>query len=272
MSISIKSYQTSLSAKLPAQENITSNNTINSESKNSNSNTSATVSISSSAQALYVQSSATERQASMSQSQLNSLRTKTDTTLYNFSQSISTGSYNKEELLPKTDDPARLALGQKALDYAISAHQSPPGNVSNPFAGMDRNALSAVTYDDSGTYTTAERYAAWAELREQDEAYFSQLFTKITNGGDNRELFKGILDYFDDLPPVEKTAYPSGYRDSIDSLYQEQLDQWGPLALIKQSTEEDSEKLSESIFKEGQSSQEMLQAVLEKAIGLSKAQ
>ncbi|MEL4249342.1 hypothetical protein, partial [Shewanella xiamenensis] len=64
-------------------------------------------------------------------------------------------------------------------------------------------------------------------------------------------FFKSILDYFDDLPPVEKAAYPDGHRDSIDSLYQEQLDQWGPLALIKQATEEDTEKLSESIFKEG---------------------
>ncbi len=40
-------------------------------------------------------------------------------------------------------------------------------------------------------------------------------------------FFKSILDYFDDLPPVEKAAYPDGHRDSIDSLYQEQLDQWG---------------------------------------------
>ena len=60
-------------------------------------------------------------------------------------------------------------------------------------------------------------------------------------------FFKSILDYFDDLPPVEKAAYPDGHRDSIDSLYQEQLDQWGPLALIKQATEEDTEKLSESL-------------------------
>ncbi len=36
-------------------------------------------------------------------------------------------------------------------------------------------------------------------------------------------FFKSILDYFDDLPPVEKAAYPDGHRDSIDSLYQEQL-------------------------------------------------
>ncbi len=71
---------------------------------------------------------------------------------------------------------------------------------------MARNDLSAVVYDDSGTYTMAEPYAASAELRMQDEAYFSSLSAKLTNGGDNRDFFKSILDYFDDLPPVEKAA------------------------------------------------------------------
>ncbi len=270
MTISIKSYQASIPVKTPAQEKTGLDNIATSESNNSSSSAAETVSISRAAQALYAQSNAVERQEAMPQSQLNGLRTSTDSLLYSFSQSISTGSYNREELLPKTDDPSRLELGQKALDYAIARHQSPPGKASNPFAGMARNDLSAVTYDDSGTYTTAERYAAWSELKKQDEAYFSKLFTKITNGGDNREVFKGILDYFDNLPPVEKTAYPSGYRDSIESLYQQQLDQWGPLALIKQSAEQDAEKTSESIFTQGQSSAEMLQAILERAIALSK--
>lgn len=272
MSISIKSYQANVPTKTSAPESLRSNKTTNSAQEDASSSTAATVSISSSAQARYVQSSATERQASMSQGQLNSLRTKTDKVLYNFSQSISTGKYNKEELLPKTDDPARLALGQKALDYVIGLHKSPPKHLPNPFAGMARNSLSAVTYDDSGAYTTAERFAAWAELRAQDEAYFSKLATKITNGDDRREFYKGVLDHFDDLPPVEKSAYPNGYRDTNERLYQEQLEKWGPLALIKQAIEEDSEKSSDNIFRKGQSPEEMLQAALEKAIGLSKLQ
>ena len=272
MNITIKSYQASIPAQVPAQEIPRSDNTTKSIAENTNSSTAATVSISSSAQARYIQSSATERQAAMSQGELKQLHSSTWSDIYNFSQLLGSKNYNKDDLLPQTDDPARLELGKKSLEYAISLHQSPPGNASNPFAGMARNDLSAVVYDDSGTYTMAERYAASAELRMQDEAYFSSLSAKLTNGGDNRDFFKSILDYFDDLPPVEKAAYPDGHRDSIDSLYQEQLDQWGPLALIKQATEEDTEKISESIFKEGQSSQEMLQAVLEKAIGLSKAQ
>lgn len=60
---------------------------------------------------------------------------------------------------------------------------------------MARNSLSAVVYDDLGDYTEAERYAAYGELQRQDETYFSSLYAKITNGGDNRQIFKGILDY-----------------------------------------------------------------------------
>ena len=266
MNISIKSYQTSISVKASVQESAALDNAAKSEAKSSSSSAAGSVFISSSAQALYAQSNAAERQVSMSKGELNRLYNKGQSDIYNFSQFISKGNYNRDDLLPKTDDPSRLELGEKSLDYAIARHQSPPGKVSNPFAGMARNDLSAVVYDDSGTYTDAERYSAYAELSRQDEEYFSKLFTKITNGGDNREVFKGILDYFDDLPPVEQSAYPDGFRDNIDSLYQEQLGQWGSLALIKQSAEQDAEKMSESIFTQGQSSAEMLQAILEKAL------
>ena len=77
-----------------------------------------------------------------------------------------------------------------------------------------------------------------------------------------------ILDYFDDLPAVERSAYPDGFRNSIESRYQEQIEQSGSLALINKSTEEYLEKS----FSKGQSSEKMLQAVLEKAVDLSTAQ
>ncbi|EPF6602425.1 hypothetical protein ABZR04_21330 [Pseudomonas aeruginosa] len=190
MNISIKSYQTSIPAKAPAQEGLRSENTTKSTTENTNSSTAATVSISSSAQARYIQSSAIERQTSMSQSELKSLYAKGQKDIYNFGHLIAGGSYNKDDLLPKTDDPARLTLGQKSLDWAIGLSQSPPKHLSNPFAGMARNDLSAIVYDDSGTYTEAERYAAYGELSKQDEAYFSSLSAKLTNGGDNRDFFQ----------------------------------------------------------------------------------
>ena len=193
MNISIKSYQTSIPAKAPAQEGLRSENTTKSTTENTNSSTAATVSISSSAQGRYIQSSAIERQTSMSQSELKSLYAKGQKDIYNFGHLIAGGSYNKDDLLPKTDDPARLTLGQKSLDWAIGLSQSPPKHLSNPFAGMARNDLSAIVYDDSGTYTEAERYAAYGELSKQDEAYFSSLSAKLTNGGDNRDFFQKSL-------------------------------------------------------------------------------
>lgn len=99
MNISIKSYQTSIPAKAPAQEGLRSENTTKSTTENTNSSTAATVSISSSAQARYIQSSAIERQTSMSQSELKSLYAKGQKDIYNFGHLIAGGSYNKDDLL-----------------------------------------------------------------------------------------------------------------------------------------------------------------------------
>ncbi len=145
MNISIKSYQTSIPAKAPAQEGLRSENTTKSTTENTNSSTAATVSISSSAQARYIQSSAIERQTSMSQSELKSLYAKGQKDIYNFGHLIAGGSYNKDDLLPKTDDPARLTLGQKSLDWAIGLSQSPPKHLSNPFAAAFFKVVVAST-------------------------------------------------------------------------------------------------------------------------------
>ena len=204
----------------------------------------------------------------MSESDLKRMYAKGQKDIYNFGQRMAGGNYNKEDMLPTTDDPERLALGQKSMDYSIGLSQVPPKNLPNPFEGMARNSLSAIVYDETGTYTDAERYAAYGELSKQDEAYFSKLYAKNTNGGDNSEVFRGIMDYFDDLTAVERSACPDGFRNSIESLYQEQMEHSGSLAVINKSTEEYLEKS----FSKGQSSEKMLQAVLEKAVDLSTAQ
>ena len=272
MSISVKTYPAALPEKISTQERFSSEKVASASSENLGSGAAETVSISSSARALYNLSSAGERQVSKSESDLKGLYEKGQSNVYSFGQLIAGGNYNKEDLLPQSDDPDRLALGQQSLDYAIGLAQRPPENVPNPFEGMARNGLSAIVYDDSGTYTDAERYAAYAELGKQDEAHFSRLYAKVMNGGDNREIFKSIIDYFDDLPLVEKASYPDGFRDSIDNLYQEQTQQWGSLAFIKKSPDGEGEGLSKSISSSGQLSEKTLQSVLEKAIELSKAQ
>lgn len=271
MSISVKTYPAAMPEKVPAQEKVSSEKFASVSSENLGSGAAETVSISSSARALYILSSAGERQVSQSASDLKGQYEKGQRNIYSFGQLIAAGNYSKEDLLPKSDDPDRLALGRQSLDYAIGLAQRPPKNVPNPFEGMARNDLSAIVYDDSGAYTDAERYAAYGALSKQDEAHFSRLYAKVTNGGDNREIFKSIMDYFDDLPPVEKASYPDGFRDSIDSLYQEQTEQWGSLAFIKPSPDGEGGGLSKSTSSSGQLSEKTLQSVLEKAIEFSKA-
>lgn len=245
-----------------------SKNKSDTKKEENSSNTSDTISISNLARFRYTQSAAIERQTSMSKSQLQGLHEKSNQNIVKFSKIIVSGTFDKEDYLPKTKDPERLALGQKALDFAIARAQLPPTSAPNPFSGMARNDLSAIFYDETQSYTVAERKAAFTELSKQDNEYFSQLSLKLTNGGDNREFFKSLLDYFADLPPVEQSVYPDGHKTRMSSLYQEQLDLWGPLNLIKHPSKKDHEKFSGGLFEEGRSPQKMLEAVFEEALAL----
>lgn len=269
MNLTIKSYISNpISEILTTKNNYRPGSLFESVSPEVNSNAGVTVSISSSARALYSHTSDNEQAATTSKSNLKGRYDKGQSDLYNFGQLIANGKYNRENFVPSSDDPNRLSLGEKSLDFAIGLSKLPPKILPNPFEGIARNDLSAIVYEGSGTYTDAERYAAYAELSKQDETYFSKLALKITNGGDNREIFKDILDYFDDLPLIEKSAYPDGFRDSIESLYQEQIELWGEMTSIDQSSEDDLQNSFVPLFDNQHSSQKMLQEVLQKTLGI----
>lgn len=266
MTLTIKSYQASTREPLSEQKTQQLGRDVKSSLQQFDSNAAATVSISSSARALYTLTSGSEQAKSASKSDLLAKYEKGQSDVYNFGRVIAEGKYKKENLLPKSDDPNRLSLGERSLNFAIGMSKLPPKILPNPFEGVARNELSAIVYEGSETYTDAERYAAYGELSKQDEAYFSRLTLKITNGGDNRELFKGILDYFDDLPLIEQSAYPGGYRDSIDSLYEEQIGLWGEVSPIESSKEDEPNNSVLSLFNNQQSPQKMLQTILQRAL------
>ena len=278
MNIAMNSYKINYSAKpaTPALNKVSTDSDAKANTQPAEKNAGESVSISSSAQALYNLSSAAERQASMTPSQLNRLYTKGQNDVYEFGVMISSRNYNEKDLLPKTDDPERLSVAQQSIDFAIGLSYLPPKNVSNPFAGMARNDLSAMVYDDTNTYSEAERYAAYVELSKQDYEHFSKLFAKTEHNNDRRELYAGILEYFDALPPVEKAAYPEGHRDTMQGLLDKEVERWGPLALLQLAAEEAAEKETaeteaaterqfESILNQAQTTSEMLQAFIKQA-------
>lgn len=128
MDISIKSYQASTQAKPSTQEKLPSSNPVNLPSGDAALKTTETVTISDSARALYALSNADDKQASMSNRDLKGQYAKGQSDMYNFGQRIAGGNLNNEDLLPKTDDLTRLALGLQSLDYAIGLSKLPPKN------------------------------------------------------------------------------------------------------------------------------------------------
>lgn len=121
------------------------------------------------------------------------------------------------EEVPDTDDPALLARAKQATDFF--QHKSP-----NPFSGMSRNQLDAITYDDSGAYTINERRAAQAEQQTQDTAYWMPILMADAVSGNHRATYKAALDFYGKMSPLERASrnYSPDYVSSTTKLLKEE--------------------------------------------------
>lgn len=126
--------------------------------------------------------------------------------------------------------PEELAFSKKVADFIVSIHSSPKGNAANPYAGASREMLTSIMYDESGRYTASERYAATSEQQKQDFTYFSGLSASASITSDYREYYKGVLDYYDALSPVEASVYPKGYREQVEGYLKQQETLFGVLS------------------------------------------
>lgn len=86
--------------------------------------------------------------------------------------------------LPESDDPARLQLAKQAANYILAKSNESPmysdASSENPFANLGRKTLSKISFDDSGAYTSAERFAAFAEIEHRDGEFNSQVSAQIS--------------------------------------------------------------------------------------------
>lgn len=105
---------------------------------------------------------AEQRDASLTRSQLadeaSRLRDQFSGNTYNEAAAV--------REVPDTDDPALLERAKQATEFT----QSHGRRGTNPFANLSDDQLTLVMYDDSGSYTTNERRAAYLEQtdRRQD--------------------------------------------------------------------------------------------------------
>ncbi|MGQ5490734.1 hypothetical protein ACUH78_17970 [Thauera sp. ZXT1-4] len=117
--------------------------------------------------------------------------------------------------VPDTDDPALLARARQATDFVN-------GHGSNPFAGLSRDQLALIAYDDSGTFTVNERRAAYLEGAEQEQVWrrqvVAQAMDEYNRTGKLTNFFKEVLAHYEGLPAIEQAQYPEDYAEKLQEL------------------------------------------------------
>lgn len=122
--------------------------------------------------------------------------------------------------VPKTNDPELLARAKQATAYVNSAARG--GNSEkNPFAGLSREQLANIVYDDSGAYTVNERRAASYEADRQEEEWrvkvTTQAMSEYNSTGKLTNFFSSVLDHFKELPAIEQAQYPKDYASDLEA-------------------------------------------------------
>lgn len=114
--------------------------------------------------------------------------------------------------VPDTQDPGLLVR-------ASSATQFVNGSGKNPFAGMSRDQLSLIIYDDSGSFTTNERRAAWSESSDQEYAWRQKIvahsIAEYNETGKLTKFFTAALEHYKDLPAIEQAQHPNSYEAKL---------------------------------------------------------
>ncbi len=132
--------------------------------------------------------------------------------------------------LNELQGPQRLQEAERAMAFAL-AQCNRRGAAVNPFCGRKREALCCAVFDDAGGYTLVERYAAYEAIRQGDSDFFIKLIATTRGVVERRIVFRGLLEHFDRLLPIEKSIYPLGYRDVQQSHLNREEGLYGPLQL-----------------------------------------
>lgn len=115
------------------------------------------------------------------------------------------------------DDPALIERDRQAALYSISAVHG-QNNAPNPFAGLSREELVLIVYDETDTFTTNEKYAALRGVH-QIELAARQAFGHRSQTGafkDYPYLFHAEpLMHYRSLSLVEQAQYSDDYEDML---------------------------------------------------------
>jgi hypothetical protein len=121
---------------------------------------------------------------------------------------------------PDTDDAEHLARAKQATEYV---NQTINGSryAKNPFAGLSRDQLSLIAYDDSGGYTINERRAAWSESEriksEWEKGAVTRCQLESAQTGRVPVFLTEVLNFYRGLPKIEQVqdCYPGDYEAEL---------------------------------------------------------
>jgi len=115
--------------------------------------------------------------------------------------------------VPVPADPSALASAAAANAF-VNDLKGP-----NPFAGLSREQLSTIANDDSGTFTTNERYAAYRQSYDEEQQWrtqaVAQAMAEYHASGKLTNFFESVLDHFTTLPRAEQALYPADYATDL---------------------------------------------------------
>ncbi|MFY1666324.1 hypothetical protein [Pseudomonas sp. Pseu.R1] len=130
------------------------------------------------------------------------------------------GKHRHDQELPDTDDPEHLARARQATDYVNQA-ASGDRYAKNPFAGLSRDQLALIAYDDSGGYTINERHAAWSESHRLKSEWAKGAVTRAqlesAQSGRIPVFLTEVLNFYRGLPKIEQVqdCYPGDYEAEL---------------------------------------------------------
>lgn len=112
---------------------------------------------------------------------------------------------------------ARSIAGNMASQAAEANHTGTEAGTANPFAGLTRDQLALIAYDDSDTFSLDERRAAWNEAQTQESLWRKQTMAKAMDGYKAngavhaKEIATTLLGHLKSLSVIEQAAYPRSY-------------------------------------------------------------
>lgn len=112
--------------------------------------------------------------------------------------------------VPDTDDPELLERARQATSYLFSACRGDT-TAKNPFAGLTREQVTLIAYDDAGPYTKNERKAAISLGREMEEQWRAGLSARSDEEsrlfGTRIGFHTECLRHHKSLPLIEQVKY-----------------------------------------------------------------